>query len=170
MCFLAAIVCVCVVVSTDRTNKLTIENTPVEGKKRRTFPIQDLSAKEAFLKGRYSGLKTLERKRMVYTIVCAKALPVLCCSCVLSPSLPQVQLLHREGAAHSPAAAAVNGGTSRIDTSTIGQGGSDTSGGPNSTAREKRFTELLNARVSEERHVQVTVTVYHVWCLASDVL
>ncbi len=83
-----------------------------------------------------------------------------------------MQLLHREGAgdtAHSPAAATVNGnvnvngGTSGIGTSGVREGGAEISLGLDSAAGEKRFEKLLNSRLSEERHVQVTVEMSGVW-------
>lgn len=86
--------------------------------------------------------------------------------CVLLPSSQQVQLLHREGTAYSPAATTVtvNGGTSGIGTSAMGEGGAEISLGLDSAAGEKRFAEMLNARLSEERHVQVTLAVSGVGC------
>lgn len=66
-------------------------------------------------------------------------------------SPPKVQLLQREGATQSPAAA--NGSWSRIGASSPA-GGGDTNGF-GSAAGEKRFADLLDSRLGEERHVQV---------------
>lgn len=64
-----------------------------------------------------------------------------------------MQLLQREGAVQSPPAA--NGSSSRIGASTTGDGDTNDFG---SAAGEKRFADLLDARLDEERHVQVTLS------------
>ncbi|CAN0118648.1 unnamed protein product, partial [Hapterophycus canaliculatus] len=67
----------------------------------------------------------------------------------------QVQLLQREGASHS--AAQPKMGTGRTGGSVaVGEG--DSGGGFGSAAGEKRFADLLDARLGEERHLkQVTL-------------
>lgn len=73
----------------------------------------------------------------------------------------QVQLLQREGAGHSLAPA--NGSTAKIGgypaaaaaAVTTGEGDSGAGGGFGAAAGEKRFADLLDARLGEERIVQV---------------
>ncbi|CBJ30454.1 expressed unknown protein [Ectocarpus siliculosus] len=74
----------------------------------------------------------------------------------------QVQLLQREGAGHSPAPA--NGSTGKIGgypaataAAATGEGDSGVGGGFGAAAGEKRFADLLDARLGEERIVQATL-------------
>ncbi|CAM9159674.1 unnamed protein product [Ectocarpus sp. 4 AP-2014] len=73
----------------------------------------------------------------------------------------QVQLLQREGAGHSPAP--VNGSTGKIGgypaaaAAATGEGDSGAGGGFGAAAGEKRFADLLDARLGEERIVQATL-------------
>lgn len=71
---------------------------------------------------------------------------------IFVPLISQVQLLQREGATHSPAPAIV--GMGRTGDS-VGVGEADSGGGFGSAAGEKRFADLLDARLGEERHLKV---------------
>ncbi|CAM9384266.1 unnamed protein product [Scytosiphon promiscuus] len=66
----------------------------------------------------------------------------------------QVQLLQREGASHSPASANMSAG--RMG-GPVSVGEADNGGGFGAAAGEKRFADLLDARLGEERHLKATL-------------